>query len=229
MSPTVAIGPHRLFLGDAYAIRPTLGWMDADILDPPYKMRAEGGGPYRKARPHFDQIVDEELHKDFDRSIINPLQCGGAVVFASNDQLADLLAHLRGNFHRHALLVWQKPNPQPIANKSYRSDVEFYCHAWRRDHHPIGTLAEKLRVTTIGAPRRAARFGHATPKPDILMNKIVANVAGETICDPFMGTGSTGVAAIRAGRIFTGIEHNPKHFETAVRRCTAAWEERAAA
>jgi site-specific DNA-methyltransferase (adenine-specific) len=73
------------------------------------------------------------------------------------------------------------------------------------------------------------RFGHPTPKPDILMNKILANLAGETICDPFMGTGSTGVAAIRAGRIFTGIEHNPKHFETAVRRVTAAYEERHAA
>src|SRR3546814_12916879 len=72
MMPTVTIGPHRLFLGDAYAIRPTLGWMDADVLDPPYKMRAEGGGRYRKERPHFDQIVEEELHKDFDRSIINP-------------------------------------------------------------------------------------------------------------------------------------------------------------
>lgn len=229
MTPTVNIGPHRLYLGDAYETRAKLGWMDADVLDPPYKMRAEGGGSYRKKRPHFDQIVEEELHKDFDRSIINPLQCGAVVVFASNDQLADLLVHLRGNFHRHALCIWQKTNPQPIANKSYRTDVEFYIHAWRADHHPIGTIAEKLRVTTIGAPRRALRFGHATPKPDGLMDKILRNVAGETICDPFMGTGSTGVAAIRAGRIFTGIEHNPKHFETAVRRCTAAWQERAAA
>lgn len=229
MIPTVTIGPHRLILGDAYETRPLLGWMDADIMDPPYKMRAEGGGRYRKERPHFDQIVEEELHKDFDRSIINPLLCGAAVVFASNDQLADVLAHLRGCFHRHALCVWQKPNPQPIANKHYRSDVEFYVHAWRRDHYPIGALAEKLRVTTTGSPRGSARFGHATPKPDILMNKIVGNVAGETICDPFMGTGSTGVAAVRAGRIFTGIEHNPRHFETAVRRITAAWQERSAA
>jgi DNA modification methylase len=49
------------------------------------------------------------------------------------------------------------------------------------------------------------------------------NVAGETICDPFMGTGSTGVAALRAGKRFTGIEHNPTHFNTAVQRLTATW------
>lgn len=50
------------------------------------------------------------------------------------------------------------------------------------------------------------------------------NVAGKTVCDPFMGSGTTGVAAIRAGRIFSGIEKNPKHFATAVARITAAYE-----
>lgn len=48
-----------------------------------------------------------------------------------------------------------------------------------------------------------------------------------TICDPFMSTGSTGVAAIRAGKRFVGIEHNPKHFETALTRIRAAIEETA--
>ena len=43
-------------------------------------------------------------------------------------------------------------------------------------------------------------------------------------CDPFMGTGSTGVAAIRAGKRFEGIEHNPTHFATAVQRITEAYE-----
>lgn len=214
----VQIGPHRLFLGDAYAVRPTLGWMDADILDPPYLIRASGGGWYRKRRPMMDQLIIEQLHEGFDMSIVNPLNCGAAVVFAHNDQLADLLAHMRGSFHRHALCVWQKVNPQPVANKHYRPDVEFYVHAWSQNHHPQGDLADKLRVSRIGSPRGPSRFGHPTTKPDSLMDKIIRNVAGRTICDPFMGTGSTGVAAIRAGRIFTGIEHNPKHFETAVAR-----------
>ena len=42
------------------------------------------------------------------------------------------------------------------------------------------------------------------------------------ICDPFMGTGSTGVAAVKAGRQFIGIEKNPKHFATACDRLAAA-------
>ena len=64
-----------------------------------------------------------------------------------------------------------------------------------------------------------------TVKPDALMDKIMRNVAGTTVCDPFMGTGSTGVAALRTGKQFTGIEHNPKHFATAVERISAAWAE----
>lgn len=218
----VTIGPHRLILGDAYAVRPMLGWMDADVLDPPYVIRATGGGRYRKRRPMFDQIVAEQLHTGFDLSIINPLQCGAAVVFAHNDQLAQLLTHVAGSFHRHALCVWQKTNPQPIANKHYRPDAEFYVHAWSREHHPAGPIGDRLRVSRVSSPRGQARFDHPTTKPDALMAKIVRNVAGRTICDPFMGTGSTGVAAVREGRIFTGIEHNPRHFEVAVDRITAA-------
>lgn len=215
-----------LYCGDAYAIRPTLGFMDADVMDPPYVIRANGGGQYRKRRPMMDQLIAEGLHRGFDMEIIDLRRCGSTIIFAHNDQLAQLLARVQG-FHRHALCVWQKNNPQPVANKHYRPDVEFYVHAWNRGYHPQGDMSDKLRVSRIGSPRGPARFDHPTTKPDDLMTKIMRNVAGERICDPFMGTGSTGVAAIRAGKRFVGIEHNPKHFETAVARIRAAIEEAA--
>ncbi len=224
MSPVKIGNLATLYLGDAYTIRPTLGWFDADCLDPPYLINASGGGHYRKRRPNFDQMIIENLHKGFDFGVVNPLLCGAALVFANNDLLAELLTYLKGNFNRHALCVWQKVNPQPIANKHYRSDVEFYIHAWSKGFHPTGEVTEKLRCRRYASPRGPARFNHPTPKPDDLMDSIIANLAGTTVCDPFMGTGSTGVAAIRAGKTFTGIEHNPTHFATAVRRITAAWE-----
>jgi site-specific DNA-methyltransferase (adenine-specific) len=212
-----------LYCGDAHAIRPRLGFMDADVMDPPYVIRAQGAGHYRKRRPNFDRLVRDDLHRGFDMGIIDPVRCGSAIVFAHNDQLAQLLARVQG-FHRHALCVWQKTNPQPVANKHYRPDVEFYVHAWNRGFHPAGDAGDKLRVSRITSPRGAARFDHPTTKPDDLMAKIIRNVAGETVCDPFMGTGSTGVAAIRAGKRFFGVEHNPTHFETACNRVRAAVE-----
>jgi site-specific DNA-methyltransferase (adenine-specific) len=220
----VHIGPATLILGDAYAIRPTLGWFDADVLDPPYLINASGGGHYRERRPNFDRMMMEDLHKGFDMAIVNPLLCGAAIVFSNNDQLVDLMLHLRGCFNRQALCIWQKVNPQPIANKHYRSDVEFYVHAWSKGHHPAGSVNELLRVRRIASPRGPARFDHPTTKPLDLMDSIMVNIAGDTVCDPFMGTGTTGVATIRAGKRFTGIEHNPAHFETACSRIRDAVE-----
>ena len=220
----VHIGPATLYLGDAYAIRPTLGFMDADVMDPPYVIQASGGGSFRKHRPYLDQIMEEGLDRGFDHTIINPLMTGAVVVFCHNDQVPGLSAYLDGLFHRFALCVWQKTTPMPVANKHYVPEIEIYFHAWNRGFHPQGDLAELRRVFACRS-RALKEFGHPTVKPDELMAKILRNVAGDRICDPFMGTGSTGVAALRAGKRFFGIEHNPKHFETAVRRISDAWDQ----
>ncbi len=214
-----------LYLGDAYAIRPTLGFMDCDCMDPPFKIATSGGGRYRKARKSMDEIADAGIDQGFDLAIIDPMLAGAVVVFCHNDQLPPLLSRVDGMFHRFALLDWTKATPQPVANKHYRPDREFYVHAWNKGYHPQGELADKGRSITA-APDRALkkRFDHPTIKPPAVMDKIMRNVAGERICDPFMGTGSTGVAAIKAGKQFFGIERYPRWFEAAVTRITEAAE-----
>lgn len=227
MSRVETIGGATLYLGDAYEIRPTLGWFDADVMDPPYEFRAEGGGLYRESRKGMDDIIESGLDQGFDHSVINSLLCGAAIVFCHNDQLPKLLPYLDGNFKRQAVCIWRKKNPQPVANKHYQPVMEFYIHAWNDGFHPQGALADLDRQIVAMSPRGDAKFGHPTVKPDDVMNKIMRNVAGRSVCDPFMGTGSTGVAALRAGKRFVGIEKNPVHFETACRRIEA--ETRAAA
>jgi hypothetical protein len=227
IAQAVTIGPHRLFLGDANAIRPTLGWQDCDCMDPPYKFNNSGGGKWRKARGASEQIIAEGLTEGFDPSIIKPTLCGSAVVFCHDDQLPDLLPVMRGKFWRHRLCFWRKKNPAPHCNKAFVADLEPYIFAWQRGYHPQGGY-HQLRRTVDAQVRPAKIYGHPTVKPDSVMDKIMANVAGQTVCDPFMGTGSTGVAAIKAGKTFTGIEHNPTHFKTALRRIGEAYEANAA-
>lgn len=224
MTEPVIIGPATLYCGDAYQIRPTLGFFDADIMDPPYKFDNSGGGTFRKSRIGATMIVEEGLDQGFDHTIINPLLCGAVVVFCHNDQLPQLLPYLDGLFHRFVLLNWTKPNPSPMRNKHYLADTEPYIHAWNRGYHPIGEHHDMHRWITA-SPMPAKVFGHPTVKPLAVMSKILRNVSGRSVCDPFMGTGSTGVEAIRAGKRFTGIERNPKHFATAVARIRAAWAE----
>lgn len=237
-----SIGPHRLYFGDAYAIRPALGWMDCDCMDPPYAFNNSGGGAFRKARGASDQIVAEQLDRGFDHKIIDPALSGSVVVFCHQDQVdvlipaiaederadvdallvADMFAALRPKFHRIALLVWTKPNPSPMANKHYLADIEPYVHAWNRGFHPVGDHHDKHRHIMAGSVQ-SKLYGHPTVKPAAVMDKIMRNVSGSTVCDPFMGTGSTGVAAVRAGKVFHGIEHNERHFLTACDRIRAAY------
>ena len=221
-STAITFGSATLYCGDSYQILPKLGYVDAIVTDPPYEFRAEGGGMYRAARQGMDQILDEGLAEGFDHSIINPLLCGSVVVFCHNDQLPKLLPYLDGSFERQAVCIWRKKNPQPVANKHYRPVMEFYVHAWNRGHHPRGALEDLDRMIVAMSPRGEAKFGHATVKPDEVMDKIIKNVAPGVIADPFMGTGSTGVAALKAGRRFIGIEKNAAHFETACHRIRAA-------
>jgi predicted RNA methylase len=71
--------------------------------------------------------------------------------------------------------------------------------------------------------RSGERTPHPSQKPVALMEWIVANFTkeGETVVDPFMGSGTTGIACIRTGRNFIGIEKDPEHFETARKRIEA--------
>lgn len=219
--PTVVIvGAATLYLGDGYEIVPRLGRVSL-VTDPQYRFDNSGGGAFRKARGASDQIVEEGLDQGFDHTIINPLLHPSVTVFCHNDQLPELLAYLAGSYRRFCVMVWMKPNPSPHRNKHYLADTEFFIHAWQEGYHPVGEHHDMHRH--ISAPSYSAKlFGHPTVKPDAVMDKIITNCAPGLICDPFMGTGSTGVAAVKAGRQFIGIEKNPKHFATACARLAAA-------
>ena len=109
-------------------------------------------------------------------------------------------------------LVWFKRDSVPSA-----ADVEL---AWtNRD------MNSRLIDQTIAATN-AERVGHPTQKPLAVMEWSLGFVQGETILDPFMGSGTTGVACIRTGRKFIGIEKEPKYFEIACNRTRRAWRDK---
>ena len=133
------------------------------------------------------------------------------------------------SFYRHALCSWDKTNPMPFANKNYQADTEFYIHAWSEAGYPRGELKDKKRRWT-GSSREDGQvkrvWKHPTVKPLGLMKKIITNVAGRVILDPFCGTGTTGVAALQDGRYFIGIEKREKYFDIAAHRLQTALTEK---
>ena len=170
----------------------------------------------------MDQIAAADLDHGFDLSILSWRYAGAIVCFCHNDQLWHLQGRLREGFHRQAVLAWHKKNPMPVANKHYLPDTEFFVHAWQKGFAPVGPITAKARYIVASSDRSG--LDHPTIKPVDVMDKIIGNVAGTTICDPFMGSGTTAIAAIKAGRTFTGIEIDPAYFELACRRVREAMQ-----
>lgn len=216
------IGDCTLYLGDCYQITPHLGKFDALVTDPPYSFLTTGAGIFRSNRKNMDQIKANHLDKGFDYSLFSSKQFGAVVTFAHNDQWAELLPYLASQFDRYVICQWHKTNAMPVANKHYRPDTEIYVHAWNKDYYPIGKLQTKQRyITTLNG--KDTGINHPTVKPLAVMEKIINNTHGTSVLDPFMGSGSTGVACIYAHRKFVGIEINEDFFEIACQRIAVAY------
>jgi len=212
----VTFGNSTLILGDAYEIATSLGPFDAMVTDPQYDFNTSGGGKMRKERKCLEKIREKGLDKGFDHAIINSLLYRSVFVFCHDDQLPKLLPYIAGSYNRHRICFWQKRNPMPVANKNYQPEIEPYIHAWNAGGHPDGSLADKKRVVLTNNGK--SEFDHPTVKPLEVMEKIMRNVNGDSVIDPFAGTFSTGVAAMRHGKKFVGIERDPEYFAIGVKR-----------
>lgn len=212
----ITIGRATLYLGDCADLLPIIGPVDALVTDPPYEFETSGGGKFRKQRTLMERIDAADMTEGFNHTIFKSSLYGSVVTFCHNDQLFEIGSYLRGEYPRVVACGWNKTNPTPFANKNYKADVEPYIHAWRPGFHPQGKPSELSRIITTPVIR--SPFDHPTVKPDLVMDKIIKNVAGATVIDPFMGTGSTGLAALRHGKDFIGIEKNPDFFNIACQR-----------
>lgn len=213
-----ADGSVQLHLGDCLEILPTLGKVDAVVTDPPYGVDlGETTGSGGSHGLHF--TGGYESHDDSYESFV------ANVVPRIN---AALDATARG-------LVWTGPHiheqrkPSVIGGVYVSAGAGRHCWGFKTflpvllyGAHP--SLQKGASVpTTISSNARADKSDHPCPKPLEWMEWSVrlASNKGEAILDPFMGSGTTGVACVRTGRKFIGIEKEPKYFEIAIKRIEA--------
>jgi len=210
---TEIIGDATLYLGDCMEVLPTLGKVDAVVTDPPYGMnlntdnsRFSGGssGNMAKRGNGIGTGGGNPIFGDDKAFNPAPFLLGSEQIFWGWNHFPDALP-------RGACLVWVKRNDSAFG--SFLSDAET---AW----HSKGCgvyLFKDLSNNAIALDR-----DHPTQKPLSLMLWCVRKTKGQTILDPFMGSGTTGVAAIQLGRKFIGIEREPKYFDIACRRIEQA-------
>ena len=191
------IGRARLILGDCRDILPTLGKVDAVVTDPPYGIGANKQtlGSGKKDFHRGDADWDAEVPD------IRPLLSMGckAIIWGGN-YFADILP---ANNH---WLIWHKVND----GLSF-SECEM---AWTN----LGKQVRHLSHHWGGESKQ-----HPTQKPLRVMKWCIGFLTeNETILDPFMGSGTTGVAAVQMGRSFIGIEREERYFEIACKRIEQA-------
>lgn len=213
MAESVTIGKATLYLGDCRELLPSVQ-ATAIVTDPPYGIDNLGtkGGGANKGRWAHVRHQNEEINGDneaFDPqqilSLNLPTICWGANLYS--DKLP------RGGW-----LVWDK--------RRGIEDMEF-----NRGDAELAYCSESMAVRTFrhlwhGLCRdsEVGQHLHPTQKPVALMEWCIGRIGpAETILDPYMGVGGTGVAAANLGRRFVGIEIEPKYFEIACKRIDGAY------
>jgi len=207
---STADGRVQLYNRDCMEVLPGLPCVDVCITDPPYEIVAAGGG----IATNRQYLHDTEGFTDcgFDYSILERFE--NWVCFGTLKQVPKLI-EIAGE-RRHMLITWNKPNPTPLCNGNYLPDTEYIVHAWGSGQL-FGSYEDKSRFFVLPASQGK---GHPNEKPVVLMEKLVrsASRASQMVVDPFMGSGTTGVACVREGRRFIGCEIVGKHFRKAVKR-----------
>ena len=199
------IGNATLYLGDCLEILPTLPKVDAVVTDPPYGLgdKWKGGGGSKNTSWKFDP----NEAKGWDGNVAE-----GVTELTA---IAPECIVWGGNYYplspSRCWLVWDKK---------------------QNDQWTTGQC--ELAWTNLDRPIRAFRFAqceqaseghksHPTQKPLALMQWCLKWVSGQTILDPFMGSGTTGVACANLGRKFIGIEIEERYFDIACERIAAAY------
>jgi site-specific DNA-methyltransferase (adenine-specific) len=227
------IGDATLYLGDSLEIIPTLGIMDHVICDPPYEDELhEAIGRIRRndGREMIQDLGFAGVNAD--RATIAghiaKLASGWAIIFTLAEGVRawrDVLQAASAKYD--TCLFWVKPDASPRFNgQGAARGAECAVTAWCGPGYRSWNAGGKRGVYThcVNTGRQGE---HPTEKPVPLMMELVQDFtnAGQTICDPFMGSGTTGVACARLGRKFIGIEQNPQWFDLACKRIDAAYRQ----
>jgi DNA modification methylase len=211
MADVVTIGEATLYHGDCRDVLPTLGRFDAVVTDPPYGIgEADGKNRSRtNLAPARDYGKDEWDNKPVDPALLRTaIELGKhAIVFG-------------GNYYAmppsSCWLVWDKESTGDFA------DCEL---AWTN----LPKAVRRLRYMWNGMLRanNEPRGDHPTQKPVGVMKWCLSHLPKEcgTILDPFMGSGTTGVACAEMGYGFTGIERERRYFDSACERIDRAYRQ----
>ena len=200
------IGDCTLYHGDCLEIMPTLGGVDAVVTDPPYGTGCAPRGGKVAGSINFDDVP--VLPWDiFDMRWVGLLSRGVAIAAFCHPAITPVLG---GEIQSDGLLVYVKNNPSPFG-----TSIEVCVTRGFGRHSPQHIEAYNAFNGQV----------HPTQKPVKVMAFVCRRAPKGIILDPFMGSGTTGVACVKLGRKFIGIELEEKYFDIACERIQKAYDQ----
>lgn len=207
MTEIVKIGDATLYLGDCMGILPTLDKVDAVITDPPFGVgnfvqttgNIRGRGELKGKLVQWNESAPTAEFFDFLKEISTHRIIWGANFFNCFED-------------RGGAIIWDKAQPMPNFSKA---DIASCTHFQK-------TEIVRIPWTNFNVAREA-ETDHPCERPVQLYEWCINYLPKiNSVLDPYLGSGSCGVAAIRLGRKFIGIERDPKYFEAACKRIEQA-------
>ena len=206
--------------------------IDLILTDPPYNLGQHSTGniplPGRSAMNNdvaeWDMVDfnPEEWADEFIR-ILKPT--GNLFIFTSYNQIGRWYNCLDHRFDTSNFMIWHKTNPAPkIFKAGFLNSCEMIFTCWNKKHTwnfiSQAEMHNFIESPICMKPERLSNPKHPTQKPVAILKKMIeiASNEGDIIFDPFMGVGSTGVAAMQMGRRFIGVEIGREYFDAAKKR-----------
>lgn len=224
MNSPVVIGNATLYLGDCLDILPALPKVDAVITDPPYG-QAYKVNTFYKGGTRTSAVVQRNGKALKMTPNTYPDILGDDAPFDPTPLLGFAPVVLLWGAHKFAdrlpagsWLVWDKV---PTGKRRDQGDGEA---AWINADRPLRIFRLLWDGLCVGEGARhevtaGQQRHHPAQKPEMLMRWCIEQAGfPKSICDPFMGSGSTGVAALQMGASFVGIEAEPRYFDIACER-----------
>ena len=225
---------YDLRYGDCFKLLDDIPDKSVDLIltDPPYNIAKYSTGnidlPGRSALNNdladWDktEIEPRELLANFKR-IIKPK--GNIFIFTTYNQIGKWHGVFDPEFDTFQFMVWHKTNPAPkIYKNGFLNSCELIVCMWNKGHQWNFSSQKEMhnfiQTPICMQPERLSNPKHPAQKPVKLLEHIIkiASNEGDTILDPFMGVGSTGIAAYNLKRNFIGIELEKEYFDATNKR-----------
>lgn len=223
------IGDCTLYLGDCLEVLPEIAPVNAVLADPPYKMEIHGRG-FAEKRDYYKKLdygttPDFELSEEYYDLILSKLTEVNIVLFCNKLMKLDIENFAVGRKFTFDEIVLLKEAPAPLTNNQWLPDKEFAVHVFRKCSVKGGYDTKKTWF--VNPNYKDTDIDHPSPKPLYIVERILKNITneGDVVLDTFMGSGTTGVAALKNGRKFVGIEIDEKFFDLSCRRIEEAYKQ----